>query len=684
VNAPFLTLLAVILAALLGLGAVGAAWPRRTRLLVGHATAGAACLGGLLSLVALLLDDAPATLTLPLGLPGGAFELGLDPLASYFALLIFVAGAATAAFAAATGSAAGSAERGSAERGSAERGSTATGGATTGPAAEATDGTPRDDPNSIAHYAPGAVPVALAGLGLAVLAADAPTRAAGLAIAGTAVWALGARDRARAAQLGVALLCAAAVAASSVAPEPAALWLALVGPGALAGLAPLHRWLIPTDRVPGHRAPAPAAALLSGGLVPAAIAAILRMLLQPEGAAPPGWWGLPLVVLGAASVLAGGLAATRHEEVDAALAAVTPRQTGLAAIGIGVALTARAADLPGVTAMALGAVLLLTAVQAVSGTLLALAAGAIVQGAGTRRLDRLGGLVHRMPGTSAALLAGLFSAAAFPPGANFAALWLLFQALLALPRAGGLAFQLVLCALAAMLGLAGAVSAAGALRMVGVVCLGRPRTPRGAAADEPARGARRSLLALAAAAVALGVFVGPFLHLLADAPIRALAGTGLGSGATVLGLAPGAESPGYAALPLASLLLLAAGLVLWLRRLRGITTAGGVSGPAWEDGFAAAPNWLPFGNPLTQTAGVGFDPTLPAPVISAGVTRAPTVGAMSMAGMAGVGMASAAATRACMAAAIRAAARTLRPSAPAVTLILLAAILTLCAWIGTS
>ena len=53
-------------------------------------------------------------------------------------------------------------------------------------------------------------------------------------------------------------------------------------------------------------------------------------------------------------------------------------------------------------------------------------------------------------------------------------------------------------------------------------------------------------------------------------------------------------------------------------------------------------------------------------------------------GMAGVGMASAAATRACMAAAIRTAARTLRPSAPAVTLILLAAILTLCAWIGTS
>ncbi len=74
-----------------------------------------------------------------------------------------------------------------------------------------------------------------------------------------------------------------------------------------------------------------------------------------------------------------------------------------------------------------------------------------------------------------------------------------------------------------------------------------------------------------------------------------------------LGLAPGTEAPGYAAVPLTSLLVLVAGLVLWLRRRCGGKTST-VSGPAWEDGFAAPPQWLPFGNPVTQTSSAGFTP----------------------------------------------------------------------------
>ncbi len=257
--------------------------------------------------------------------------------------------------------------------------------------------------------------------------------------------------------------------------------------------------------------------------------------------------------------------------------------------------------------MALGAVLLLAALQAVCGTLLALVAGAIRQGAGTRRLDRLGGLIHRMPATTACLLAGLFGTAALPPSAGFAATWLLFEALLALPRAGALPFQLLLCALAAVLGTAAALAAAGLLRLVGVACLGRPRTPCAAAADETTRPARRPLLALAATAVLSGVFIGPLLNLLADGPVRTVIDTGLGPHATLLGLAAGADLPGYAALPIASLLLLAAGVVQWLRR-RGGMPRSTISGPAWEDGFAAPPPWLPFGNPVTQTSGAGFAP----------------------------------------------------------------------------
>ncbi len=627
VDGPLLTLLTAIIAALAGLGVLGTAWPRLARDAVAYATALLAGLAALLSLVALSLNDAPASLLLPLGPPGAPFRLALDPLAALFATLTFAAGAAISAFAAAAR-----------------------------PALTTTEEPP-------AAIAP--LPVCLAGLGLAVLAADSLGRGTGLALAGVALWAMGTPTRAAAGQLAIALLAAAAVIAASEVPPPALLAAAIVGPGALAGLLPWHTW----RGTPQRPTQTPlAAALLSGGMVPVATYALLRLLFDPAGTAPPLWWGLPFLALGAAAVVAGGLDATRREDIDTALAGGTTRQTGLTAIGLGIALSARAADLPGVTAMALGAVLLLSVLQTLGGTLLALAGGAIHQGAGTRRLDRLGGLVHRMPVTTTCLLAGLFAESALPPGAGFAAIWLLFQALLALPRAGNLPFQLLLCALAAVLGLAAAVSSAGLLRLVGVACLGRPRTPRAAVADEPTRPARRTLLALAATTVLLGVFVGPLLRLLANSPVVALTGTGLGPRASMLGLASGAESPGYAALPLASLLLLVAGVVLWLRRRAGVQ-GDTARGPAWDDGFAAPPQWLPFGNPLTQASGAGFAP-IPAwrtwPLVRhlarlRGVT--PTPPSDNDPGLLG-----------------RAAAF----PAPAVALILAAVLLALCAWAGTT
>ncbi len=61
------------------------------------------------------------------------------------------------------------------------------------------------------------------------------------------------------------------------------------------------------------------------------------------------------------------------------------------------------------------------------------------------------------------------------------------------------------------------------------------------------------------------------------------------------------DSPGY--VPLAIAVLLAAG---WADRRAGRAARlpGPHAVPAWEDGFAAPPAWMPFGDPATQvTAG---------------------------------------------------------------------------------
>ena len=578
---PVLPLLAVLLAALLGVGTLAAFLPAAARQAIGFVAAGITGLGSLLALFGLLLGHEPTGIDLPAGPPGVALHLALDPLAAFFLLFVFLA-------------------------------------CTVG-LAVASESPRTDPPATLAGQA-----ACAAGLGLALLAADATTLAAGLAMAGTALWATGAPGRSRSLLLGVPLAVAALTLAAvavlgapdsasfdgvrALPPGPrngAALALAILGAGTLTGLVPLHAWLVPAHAA----APSRAASLLSGGIMPVGCYLLLRIPVDLAGTSPPLWWGLPFLLMGSATAAVGGWRGATETQIDTALAASSQRLAGLAAIGVGLILFGKAADLPNLTALALAAVLLLGASQAVCGTLTGLTAGAIRHAADTVRLDCLGGLIHNMPTAAIALAAGLFGLSGLPLGVGFAGTWLLFQSLLEAPRAGGLAPQILLAGLAAVLALSSATAAAGAVRLFGVAFLGRPRTPRAAVAEDITRRARPAVLVLTAIAAGLGLFPGVVLTLLAEPAIEMLAGTGLGGRAGLLGLEPNEQAPGYAALPLAALVALCAGVTLWLLRRRGGQARRSA---IWQDGFAAPPAWQPFGDPLTQSDGSGFVPALPA------------------------------------------------------------------------
>ncbi len=582
-NGSVLTLLAVILAGLVMLGALGTAVRFRTREAVGFGAAGLTGLAAVLVLGALVAREDPAQLVVPIGLPGRDFRLLLDPLSGFFALLVFSVGTASIVYAAQA-----------------------------------------DKSGSPAALA--AMVIALAGLGLVALAGDSLVFATGLTLAGGAAWAterIDARGPAAPDVLRVTLLGAAVVVAVSWLPhtngglfgfvraEPvqwpesmaALTWLALmIGLAPLAGLAPLKR-----ARASGFdTTPSRGAAALGGAAMPLAFYALLRLMCPLTGRPLPAWCGLLLLLLGVAALLTGGVRATREDTLGAVLKASSVRHSGVAATALGLAVIARALDLPQVTALALAAVLAAAAVQAVCGTLAVLCAGAIHQGAATRHLARLGGTIHTMPLCTICLLAGLFGLATIPPGPGFAVIWLLFQALLAQAQAAPPAFQAVFVMAAAALGLGGALSVAALVRLVGVVCLGRPRTPRTAAAKPLSRGAATPLLCLAGASAILGILVGPALRVLADPAIREILGTSLGPRAGLLGVAIVPGGRGYAVLPVSVLLALAWGGVVSIRRR--LQPADCRAGPAWAGGFAAPPPWLPFGEPLTQTSGTGFTP----------------------------------------------------------------------------
>jgi formate hydrogenlyase subunit 3/multisubunit Na+/H+ antiporter MnhD subunit len=568
--------LAALALLLLAAAAVAAVWPAGARA-SGFAALAACGLGAVLALAALLWPDATPVM-LPLGLAGGATAIACDPLSAPFLLLVFIAGAATLGFA-----------------------------------------LPR----------PGrawpCLPALLGALTLTLLAADLFLLVLGSGVAALLGWLMlllrepgrPARSAARAALWmavpGTAALVAAAgllapagaagFAALRAAPPEgwrasAAVLLALLGAGAQAGLAPLQSWL------PRAHAAAPPAAvgLLGGVAAKLPLYVLIRVVFDLCGHGP-GWWALPLLASGAASAVLGGLGEGRAMAPVGVVAAGTVRAAGLVAMALGVAWLAHGADLPPLATLALGAALLLALADGLARTLAGLCAAAAQQAAGTRRLDRLGGLIHRMRVTTACLLLAGASLAALPPAAGFAAAWMLLQAALAVTRIGGLVWPMVVALAAVAAASSSGLAALAMVRLVGIGFLGRPRTPRAAAAEEAPRGQRLAMLGLAAVLALVGLFPGVLLGRLAPA-LRGLLGAGWDARVGPLGVAAQAEGGFYA--PLAVLLLLAlggAGVVALWRWARG---PAAVQAPAWDGGFAAAPAWLPFGDPATQPGARAF------------------------------------------------------------------------------
>jgi formate hydrogenlyase subunit 3/multisubunit Na+/H+ antiporter MnhD subunit len=578
--------LSLVVAALLLLALVAAVAPRHRAPLAYRGTLALCVLGLLLDLTFLLGGAAPCSLALPFGLPGAGLSLGLDGLSAFFLLLVMLAATATAT-------------------------------AALDAQGEPTASTPF-------------FPAFVGAMALTLLAADGFALVLGLALMSLAAFALvltyphEAGTRAAALSgLGMAAFGAAClVPALALLAHPlpggvdfrfaamrahppegwrAALVLVLVllGTGSRAGLAPLHIWLPPTLAA----APAPVAALMAGVMTKVPLYVLVRVLFDLCGPAQPGWWATPLLLLGAAGAVLGGLSANLEGDIKRVLACTTVANVGLITIGLGMALAARAADLSPLAALALGGALLHTMAHGLFKTLLFLAAGAVQHGAGSRRLERLGGLIRGMPVTTASVLIGGASLAALPPSAGFAGVWTLFQAVLAAPRVGGLAMPMLVAVVAMLMALAVALAAAAAVRLVGVAFLGRPRSPRAAATAEAGRSTRAALIALAGLSGAIGLFPGAVLALAGPA-LRLLVSLGLEGRIFVLRIAPQADAPGYAAPAVAVLLGLALALVLWLGRTRAI--AGHRVGPAWDCGFGAPPPWLPFGDPLTQYSGASF------------------------------------------------------------------------------
>ncbi len=356
----------------------------------------------------------------------------------------------------------------------------------------------------------------------------------------------------------------------------------------LLGIWPCHNW--------HRRMQALAPAWASGLASLLGLFLLLRLLLDLPGAGAPAGPGAVLVVIGLAGALEAGVAALHQGRLRMSVGRLVSVPTGLMAAAVGLCLLARADDLPILAGNALDAMLLLLPMQVLGGMGALVLARAMEAEAGAGALGRLGGLAQSMP--RASLLAGACASLLgfLLPGGVFAGLWLLFQDTLAMSRLGGWLAVLMPLAVLAML-VAAALCLAGWLRLASVAVLGRPRTPRGAAALDIPPVLVRATCALLLLPLLVGLLPGGWLRLLA--PLRlALASDAAGADLPVFRLVAPGGSASLSPLPL----LLSGLLLVWLlRRAGGFLLGRPVRyAPSWEGGAPPPPSWLPFGDPATQ------------------------------------------------------------------------------------
>jgi formate hydrogenlyase subunit 3/multisubunit Na+/H+ antiporter MnhD subunit len=481
------------IATLLCVGILSVAFGRLTGVYrATYGTSLAACVVALIAAGVHLVFDggAVSSLAIPVGLPWLGAHFRLDALAAFFLLVVNLGGAAASLYGLGYG---------------------------------------RHEKSQ--HRVLPFYPVFLAGMNLVVLADDAFTFLLSWEFMSLSSWALVMahhrdRENVRAAYVylvmasfgTLALLLAfgllagpdgaygfAAIRAAEHTAGLAAMVLALVlfGAGSKAGIVPLHVWLpLAHPAAPSH-----VSALMSGVMTKVAVYGFIRIIFDLLG--EPNWWASMIVLaLGGITAVLGVLYAMMQNDIKRLLAYSTVENIGIVFIGLGLALAFQANDMGWAAALALTAALFHVLNHSLFKSLLFFGAGAVLTATGERDMERLGGLIHRMPITSFAFLVGCAAISALPPLNGFVSEWLTFQAILQSPQFPQWGLKILVPAVGVLLALSAALAAACFVKAFGVTFLGRPRTAASAKAVEVDRFSLAAMFLLAALCLLAGVLPG--------------------------------------------------------------------------------------------------------------------------------------------------------------------------------
>ena len=276
--------------------------------------------------------------------------------------------------------------------------------------------------------------------------------------------------------------------------------LFLFGFGVKAGMVPVHIWLPEAHPV----SPSNVSALMSGIVIKTGIYGMARVFFDFYGA-PPIWMGTTVLGLGVASALLGVLYALMAHDLKRLLAWHSIENIGIILIGFGAALMFRALGHGNLAALALIAALYHTLNHAIFKGLLFLGAGSVVQATHTRNMEKMGGLIRRMPVTAVCFLVGAVAISGLPPLNGFVSEWLTYQALLAGFGTTQSLTRLMFPIAGSLLALTAALAAACFVKAFAIPFLALPRSNEAADAQEVSLSMRAGMTVLAVGCVALGL-----------------------------------------------------------------------------------------------------------------------------------------------------------------------------------
>ncbi len=281
----------------------------------------------------------------------------------------------------------------------------------------------------------------------------------------------------------------------------------LIGFGTKAGIIPMHIWLPYAHPV----APGNVSALMSGVMIKMSIYGLFRIVFDvlPGNAL---WWGVLTLAVGAVSAVIGiAYSAASTVNIKRLLAYSSIENMGIIFCGFGIALIARATDNPFLLSLALTATLLHTFNHAIFKSLLFMGAGAIQYSADTKNMEKLGGLIKKMPVASVFIFAGCLAISAVPPFNGFTSEYMIFQSIInsivLFAPSGHFSLVILFMVVAAALALTGALVAYSYVKFFGISFLGLPRSTEAENVMEPGKPMLAALGISAGLSLATGIFV---------------------------------------------------------------------------------------------------------------------------------------------------------------------------------